>query len=87
MRVIKDQTIENDVLDLDDTYLLNCKVKNCEIVYTGKHYAYKGTTFENCRLMLLGAAKWTQLFLGEFGQLKEEETPPEAKSESSDTVH
>ena len=40
MRVLKDQNIENDVLDLDDTFLLNCTVKNCEIFYSGKHFSW-----------------------------------------------
>ena len=87
MRVLKDQTIEDAVLDLDDTCLINCVVRNCEIFYSGKHYAYRNTTFEKCRLTLLGRARWTRRFLQEFGQLKEEETPLEAKSKSSETVH
>jgi hypothetical protein len=29
MRVLKGQTIENDTVDIDDTYLVNCKLKNC----------------------------------------------------------
>jgi len=86
MRVLKDQTIENDVLDLDDTCLINCTVRDCEIFYTGKNYAYRNTTFANCRLTLMGPAERTQRFLREFGQLRED-TPPEAQSESSDTVH
>ncbi len=87
MRVLKDQALENDILDLDDTYLLNCTVKNCEIVYSGKNWAYRNTTFEDCRLTLFGAAQSTQTFLRNFGQLKEEESPLEAKSKSSDTIH
>ncbi len=87
MRVLKDQAIENDILDLDDTYLLNCTVKNCEIVYSGKDWAYRNTTFKKCRLRLFGAALSTQTFLRNFGQLKEGDIPPEAKSKSSETVH
>ncbi len=87
MRIIKDQTIENDALDFDDTCFVNCTVKNSEIIYSGKHYAYRNSTFENCRLSLLGAAQSTQSFLRDFGQLKEGETPPEAKSKSSETIH
>jgi len=87
MRVLKDQNIENDVLDLDDTFLLNCTVKNCEILYSGKRYGWRGTSFEKCHFSLFGEARWAQIFLGDFGQLKEGKTPPEAKSESSETVH
>ena len=86
MRVLKDLTIENDVLDLDDTCLINCVVRNCEIFYTGKNYAYRNTTFEKCRLALMGPAERTQRFLREFGQLKEGEAPPEAQSKSSETI-
>ncbi len=87
MRVLKDQTIEDDVLDLDDTFLLNCKVKNCQLLYSGKEYGWKNTFFENCHFSLFGAARWAQIFLGDFGHLKDTETPKEAKSESSDTIH
>ncbi len=87
MKVIKDQTIENDILDLDDTCLVNCTVKNTEIFFSGKHYAWRDSTFENCRLTLLGAAHNTQCFLRDFGRLKEDEKPPETKSKSSETVH
>ena len=87
MRVLKDQTIEDDVVDFDDTFFLNCKIKNCIIVYSGKPWAYKNTTFTNCDLQVFGAAWSTQSFLRMFGQLKDGDTPLEAKSDSSDTIH
>ncbi len=86
MRVLRDQKMENDVVDLDDTYLVNCVLKNTEVFYSGKEFAWTNTQFENCKIRLVGAARNTQNLLRSFGQLKEA-LKLEIKGDSTGTVH
>jgi hypothetical protein len=87
MRVLKGQTIENDVVDMDDTYLVNCKLKNCELFYSGKEFAWKNTQFDSCPVRLLGSARNTQSLLKSLGLLKAAATPKEIKGDATGTVH
>ncbi len=86
MRIIKDQTIENDALDLDDTFLLNCVVKKTVVFYSGEDFGWTNSRFEQCQLTLLGPAKNTENLLGHFGRLKEAKKQGKV-SQSSKTVH
>jgi hypothetical protein len=87
MRVLKGQTIENDTVDIDDTYLVNCKLKNCELFYSGKEFAWKNTQFDSCPVRLLGAARNTQSLLRSLGLLKNAPTTREIKGDATGTVH
>ncbi len=70
MRVLKDQTLENEILDFDDIYLKNCVVRNCKIFYSGAEFGWESTKIENVQIQLRGAAKRTQEFLSHLGLLK-----------------
>ena len=86
MRILRDQTLENEILDFDDIYLENCVVRNCRIFYSGADFAWVGTRIENSQVQLRGAAKNTERFLGHFGLLKKgKKIQPIPKGDS--TVH
>ena len=86
MQIIKDQTIENEILDFDDIYLQNCVVRNCKIFYSGAEFGWESTKIENVQLQLRGAAKRTQEFLSHLGLLKKgKKLQPVPKGSS--TVH
>ena len=87
MRVLKGQTIENDAVDMDDTYLVNCTLKNCELFYSGKEFAWKNTKFDNCPVRLLGAARNTQSLLKSLGLLKKAPSPQDIQGDATGTVH
>jgi hypothetical protein len=87
MRVLKGQTIENDVVDMDDTYLENGKLKTCELFYSGKEFTWKNTQFNSCPVRLLGAVRNTQSLLRSLGLFKAVARPQEIKGDATGTVH
>jgi len=69
------QTIENQndtgvTMTLDDKNFINCRFKNCTLLYSGGDYAWTNTTFENCPINLAGSAQRTLNLLANFGLLK-----------------
>ena len=49
---------------------VNCKYKNCTVLYGGGDFGWTNTTFENCQVSLSGSAQKTANFLTFFGALK-----------------
>jgi len=86
MRIIRDQTLENEILDFDNIYLENCVVRNCRIFYSGAEFSWKNTKIENVQIQLRGAARKTEEFLSHLGLLKKGKKLPQVPKGSS-TVH
>ena len=67
MQFIQNKNETGSVVVLDDTSFVNCKFKNCQLLYSGGDYAWTNTMFENCQVGLQGAAGRTAALLNNFG--------------------
>jgi hypothetical protein len=57
MQSFKGQNFESRVFDMDETVFFNCKLKDCDLYYSGGDFEWTQTSFENCRWHWRGAAK------------------------------
>jgi hypothetical protein len=71
MQIVENKVVSGETIIVDDKVIVNCRYKNCRVMYSGEDFALTGTTFENCQLMLSGAAQKTATLLGSFGMLKQ----------------
>jgi hypothetical protein len=70
MQVIENKTNTGVTVTIDDKHFVNCRFKNCVLVYSGGDYGWTETSFENCQVTLSGPAERTAGFLGRFGIAK-----------------
>jgi hypothetical protein len=70
MQLIEDKTTSGETVALDGKHFVNCRYKNCKLLYDGGDCTWTDTTFEQCQLVLSGSAQKTAAFLGSFGILK-----------------
>ena len=80
METLRDRTIENQTIILDETRLVNCTLRHCMVFYRGGDYHFENTSFPHCTIRLEGAAKRTQRFLGDLGFLKQKSKNMELRS-------
>lgn len=77
MKIIENKEETGTTVVLDDTSFVNCKFKDCTLVYHGGDSAWPGTSFENCKFSLQGAAAKTAITLQTFGWKPPVSTPDE----------
>jgi hypothetical protein len=70
MQIIRDKEESGTMLILDDTNFVNCRFKNCTIMYHGGDFAFTNSIFDNCEIVLQGPAARTHLFMQTFGWKK-----------------
>ena len=79
MQVIENKQDSGITVAIDDKHFVNCRFKNCKLIYSGGDYAWTETTFENCEVTLAGAAQRTLNLLGSFGMVKGSTLPDAVK--------
>jgi len=57
MQSFKGQSFDGRVFEMDDTVFFNCKLKNCDLYYSGGDFEWLETSFENCRWHWRGPAR------------------------------
>jgi len=70
MQTFKNQHFEDRSFELDATVFVNCKLKNCDLYYSGGDVEMIGTAMENCPIHWRGAAKNTVWVLQSLGMLR-----------------
>lgn len=70
MKVIRDRTISDEVIVIDDVYIENCQIFNCELVYRGGDVNLLNTANSGCRWTFQGPAMKTIELLRTLGILK-----------------
>ena len=55
--VFEDKTLSNQSFILDDVVFIRCRLKNCDLFYSGGDYEWVETSMENCRFHWRRAAK------------------------------
>jgi hypothetical protein len=80
IRVYEDKTLNDQSFVLDEVVFLRCRLKNCDLFYSGGDTEWADTYFENCRFHWRGAAKNTFGLLQVIGLLPKQlpaPTPPQ----------
>lgn len=57
VKVYEDKTLDGQSFILDEVVFIRCRLKNCDLFYSGGDYEWVETHFENCRFHWRGAAK------------------------------
>ena len=49
------ETISDEIIEMDDTVLIECTLRNCLLVFRGGETSFSGIRFDNTRCLWLGA--------------------------------
>jgi hypothetical protein len=70
MQVVENESLSGKTIVIDEKHFVNCKYKNCIVLYGGGDFGWTNTTFENCQVTLSGSAQKTANLLTYFGVMK-----------------
>ena len=71
------RTFSKQVFQLEESWFVNCVLRECYIFYAGGAYLWENTTFGNCDWKFQGEAAQTVNLLVQIGLLKQGQTPPQ----------
>jgi len=57
IKVYEDKTLNDQSFILDEVVFIRCRLKNCDLFYSGGDYEWIETGMENCRFHWRGPAK------------------------------
>ena len=67
MQIVEKEVASGQNINLDDKHFMNCRFKECKLTYSGGDFMSTETAFENCQILLAGAAQRTAVLLTGFG--------------------
>ncbi len=70
METILGKSFKDQEILVDDHNYVNCKFKNCTIIFTGGDHSLVNVQFENCQITITGLASKTMQFLQAVGLLQ-----------------
>ena len=76
IRVYEDKNFSDPSFVLDEVVFLRCRLKNCDLFYSGGDTEWAETNFENCRFHWRGSAKNTFALLQVTGMLPKQLPAP-----------
>jgi hypothetical protein len=85
MQSFKGQSFDGRSFDMDETVFFNCKLKDCDLYYSGGDVEWTETMFENCRWHWRGAAKNTVILAQLIGMIPPQVGAPPAIPKSGAT--
>ena len=69
------QTFEKQSFVVEESFFVNCVLRDCDLFYSGGDSAWMNTQFENCRWHFRGPALKTIQIAQQLGMLKQPQTP------------
>jgi hypothetical protein len=69
------RTLTKQVIVLEETWLVNCVLRECVIFYSGGSFQIEGGTFQNCQWKFAGPAQMTITVLSMIGLLPKPQIP------------
>lgn len=76
MQTFKNQKFEDRSFVLDETVFIECKLKNCDLFYSGGDVEMLNTGMDNCRFHWRGPAKNMLWLMQMLGLLKPQQQLP-----------
>ena len=70
MRAYEDQNMSDQSFILEEVVFIRCRLKNCDLFYSGGDFEWVETNFEGCRFHWRGPAKNTLMLLQGMGLMK-----------------
>jgi hypothetical protein len=70
MQIVENEVVSSKTITIDEKHFVNCRYKNCTVLYGGGDFGWTNTYFENCQINLSGPAQKTANLLTFFGVLK-----------------
>ncbi len=67
IKVYEDKTLNDLSFILEHVVFIRCRLKNCDLFYSGGDYEWIDTNFDNCRFHWRGMAKNTFALLQGMG--------------------
>ena len=63
MQLVQGQTIQGELLDIDNKYFMDCTLEDCTLEYSGRPVTFERTQLRRCRYVFRGSARTTVHFL------------------------
>lgn len=83
MTKFEGKTLTGAVFVVEDSFFLNCVLRDCDLFYSGGDFEFVNLQMENCRWHFRGPAlKMTQL-MQMIGMLQQPQIPPTFQGSSS----
>lgn len=70
------RTLTQQTFKLEESWFVNCVLRECVIFYGGGSYDFENTTFDNCQWKFQDEAQRTVQLLTLIGVLRVGQTPP-----------
>jgi hypothetical protein len=79
----ENQTLTNQVFQLEESWFVNCVLKGCTIFYSGGSFELERTRMENCTWKFQNEAQRTCGLLQQIGLLQIQQTLPQMTQQSA----
>lgn len=76
MRVIREEVIEGQVVDVDGKHFVGCTLIDCILQYGGGVVVMEGTMISRCHHIFLGSARLTINYLEAMGLITPDKLTP-----------
>jgi hypothetical protein len=75
MEVVQNEVVSGKTIVLDEKLFVRCKYSDCKLLYGGGEVQWQESTFEQCQIVLSGAAQRTANLLVQLGAMPPGQTP------------
>jgi hypothetical protein len=82
MNKYEGKTLTNATFVVEESFFINCVLRDCDLFYSGGDYDWMNARFENCRWHFRGPALKTMQMMQQIGMVQPQVLPPSPASGS-----